>query len=282
MSALLTIGEFSRLTHLSVKALRHYDDVGLLEPAHVDTASAYRRYATSQVPVAQVIRRFRDLDMPLDQIQAVLTAPDVTARDGVIIAHLERMEQVLEATQATVASLRGLLDGREPALPIEYRSVPVTPALAIRDQVHWDDAEGWLAAAFAELHQALVSTVSPTRGPDAALYSPEFFERHVGEVVAFVAVQGGAAPGGRDEVVDLPAADYAVTVHSGAFTDLDQAYGALGSYVSERMLGAEGPILERYLVTDDPAALRTEVCWPILRIPPEVPRGVKGESRPAP
>jgi DNA-binding transcriptional MerR regulator len=88
MSALLTIGEFSRLTHLSVKALRHYDDVGLLEPAHVDAASGYRRYATSQVPVAQVIRRFRDLAMPLDQVQAVLAAPDVTARDRVIVAHL--------------------------------------------------------------------------------------------------------------------------------------------------------------------------------------------------
>jgi DNA-binding transcriptional MerR regulator len=282
MSALLTIGEFSRLTHLSVKALRHYDDVGLLQPAQVDASSGYRHYATSQVPVAHVIRRFRDLDMPLEQIHAVLAAPDVTARDRVIVAHLERMEQMLEATQATVASLRRVLDGGEPPLPIEYRSVPVTPALAIRDQVHWDDAEGWLSAAFDEVHRALGSTPRPAQGPDAALYSPEFFERHVGEVVAFVAVQGGAAPGGRGELVNLPAADYAVTVHDGPFTDLDQAYGALGSFVSERMLGAAGPILERYLVTDDPAALRTEVCWPIHRIPPEVPRGVSGESRHSP
>jgi DNA-binding transcriptional MerR regulator len=267
MSALLTIGEFSRLTHLSVKALRHYDDVGLLEPAHVDASSGYRRYATAQVPVAQIIRRFRDLDMPLEQIQAVLAAPDVTARDRVIVAHLERMEQMLEATQATVASLRRLLDGGEPALPIEYRSMPATPALAIRDRVHWDDAEDWLAAAFDDLHQALGSTANPAHGPDAAFYGPEFFERHVGDVVAFVAVEGGAAAGGRGEVVDLPAAYYAVTVHDGPFTDLDQAYGALGSFVSERMLGAEGPILERYLVTDDPAAVRTEVCWPIHRVP---------------
>ena len=43
MSVLLTIGEFSRTTHLSVKALRHYDDVGLLSPAKVDSSSGYRR-----------------------------------------------------------------------------------------------------------------------------------------------------------------------------------------------------------------------------------------------
>jgi DNA-binding transcriptional MerR regulator len=268
MSALLTIGEFSRLTHLSVKALRHYDDIGLLQPAHVDGSSGYRRYATAQVPMAQVIRRFRDLDMPLEQIQAVLTAPDVSARDRVIVAHLERMEQMLEATQATVASLRRLLDGGEPALPIEYRSVPVTPALAIRDRVAWDDAEGWLATAFDDLHGVLGSTAHGAHGPDAALYSTEFFEHHVGDVVAFVAVDGGVARAGRGGAIDLPAARYAVTVHDGPFSDLDQAYGALGSFVSERMLGAEGPILERYLVTDDPGAPRTEVCWPIRRIPP--------------
>jgi DNA-binding transcriptional MerR regulator len=279
MSTLLTIGEFSRLAHLSVKALRHYDDVGLLHPAHVETSSGYRRYATSQVPVAQVIRRFRDLDMPLEQIQAVLAAPDVTVRDRVIIAHLERMEQMLEATQATVASLRQLLDGGEPVLPIEYRSMPATPALAIRDQVDWNDAEGWLAEAFDDLHQAIGSTANPATGPDAALYSPEFFERHVGEVVAFVAVEGGRVLGSRVEVVDLPAADYAVTVHHGSLTDLDQAYGALGSFVSERMIGADGPILERYVAADDPAALRTEVCWPIRRVPAVGRRGVTDPSR---
>ena len=63
MSALLTIGEFSRMTHLSVKALRHYDDVGLLSPAQVDSSSSYRRYATGQVPIARVIRRFV-MDLP--------------------------------------------------------------------------------------------------------------------------------------------------------------------------------------------------------------------------
>jgi DNA-binding transcriptional MerR regulator/effector-binding domain-containing protein len=275
MSALLTIGEFSRLTHLSVKALRHYDDVGLLEPAHVDPSSGYRRYATAQVPVAHVIRRFRDLDMPLEQIQAVLEAPDVGARDRVIVAHLERMEQMLEETQVTVASLRRLLEGGETTLPIEYRSVPVTPAIAVRARIHWDDAEGWLSAALEDLHRALVTAASAPDGPDAALYSPEFFERHLGEVIAFVPVTGAMAVVGRVEVVDIPATEYAVTVHQGPFADLDQAYGALGSFVSERVLGADGPILERYLAadanTDDAAGLRTEVCWPIRYIPPEEP-----------
>jgi DNA-binding transcriptional MerR regulator len=75
MRVRLAIGDFSRMTHLSVKALRHYHDLGLLEPAEIDPASGYRFYEPSQVPIAQVIRRFRDLGMPPEEIKEVLEAP---------------------------------------------------------------------------------------------------------------------------------------------------------------------------------------------------------------
>ena len=267
VSTLLTIGAFSRMTHLSVKALRHYDDVGLLRPAHVDASSGYRRYATSQVPIAQVIRRFRDLDMPLEEIRSVLSASDVAARDRAIVAHLQRMQETLERTRATVASLQALLDGNRPTVPVEYRSVPAARAVAIRAVVDWDDTEPWLDAALAELDRAVDATPGARAGPDAALYSAEFFESHTGAVTAFVPVTGEIGTGGRVEAVEIPAADVAVLVHRGPFGDLDQAYGALGTIVTERMLAADGPIREHYLVTageaDDPAAWRTEVCWPI-------------------
>src|SRR5579862_3608739 len=57
MSVLVPIGDFSRMTHLSVKTLRFYHDQGLLEPARIDPSSGYRFYDPGQVPVAQVIRR---------------------------------------------------------------------------------------------------------------------------------------------------------------------------------------------------------------------------------
>ena len=63
---LLSIGEFSRMTFLSVKTLRHYHETRLLEPAWIDPSSGYRYYEVTQVTTAQVIRRFRDLDLPID------------------------------------------------------------------------------------------------------------------------------------------------------------------------------------------------------------------------
>ena len=87
--------------------LRHYHEIGLLEPAEVDVDSGYRRYAAEQIVTAQIIRRFRDLEMPLEDIHIVLEAPDVDTRNRVIANHLARLESVLARTQETVASVRG-------------------------------------------------------------------------------------------------------------------------------------------------------------------------------
>src|SRR5438309_5213450 len=88
----LAIGDFSRATHLSVKMLRHYHEIGLLEPVAVNAETGYRRYATEQIVTAHIIRRLRDLDMPLEDIHAVLDATDVESRNQVIVNHLARLE----------------------------------------------------------------------------------------------------------------------------------------------------------------------------------------------
>jgi effector-binding domain-containing protein len=64
----LSIGEFARVTHLSVRTLRRYHDAGLLEPARVDAATGYRYYSARQIPTAQVIHRLREPDMPLTDV----------------------------------------------------------------------------------------------------------------------------------------------------------------------------------------------------------------------
>jgi DNA-binding transcriptional MerR regulator len=269
VSTLLTIGEFSRATHLSVKALRHYDDIGLLQPAAVDPSSGYRHYASAQIPSAQVIRRFRDLDMPLDEIRLVLQAPDVDTRDRAIVSHLTRMEDALARTQTTVASLRELLDGGSPTLPVEFRHVASTRAVVVRDSVAWESAEEWLVHALLEL-RTIVDAEGVRAGPEAALYSAEFFEAHQGELTAFIPISADPPLAGPFALADVPGADLAITVHEGPFADIDRAYAALGTYVTERAIGAAGPIREHYLVTPfdttDPNAFRTEVAWPVTAL----------------
>jgi len=167
VTTLLGIGDFSRMTFLSVKTLRHYHEVGLLLPAEVDGASGYRRYAVEQVSTAQVIRRLRELGMSLDEVRGVIEAPDVAARNAAISAHLRRMEGELDRTRTTVKALRLLLDEKSPpSLAVEFRAVGPSPSLALRARIAYDDAFEWLDDAFAELRSALEGQRA---GPDAAL-----------------------------------------------------------------------------------------------------------------
>lgn len=279
-TTLLNIGEFSRMTHLSVKALRHYHDVGILEPAAIDPHSGYRSYDVGQVAPAQVIRRLRDLGMPLDSIRAVLTAPDLAARNREIATHLERMERQLEQTQAAVSGLRALLSGPAPRPVIEFRAIPAVSALAVAEIVTVADVMAWGSGVFDELSQALAAAGLTAAGPFGALFPGEFFELERSEVTVFAPLGSPAArsaagglgagslePGrlgsGRVRLTEIAGIEAAVAVHDGPAEDVDRTYGALGTAVAERAIGVDGPIREYY-----PDGLaephRTEICWPVF------------------
>src|SRR3569623_909637 len=165
----LSIGDFSRMTYLSLKAVRHYHDVGVLEPAEIDPANGYRLYLPSQVGIAQMISRLRDLGMPLDDVRTIVLAPDSVARDKALVAHLRRMEEQLEATQQSVASLRTLLQNPDDTFVVTERDIAATPALAIREHVKGEDAVAWWMEAFVLLHRTLREGEGRLGGPDGAL-----------------------------------------------------------------------------------------------------------------
>jgi DNA-binding transcriptional MerR regulator len=110
--------------------------------------------------VAQVIRRFRDLDMPLDQVRAVLQAPDLETRTKEIISHLTAMEAKLAEMHMSVASLRALLEGPQTGPEAEFRSIPATLALAVRATVTAEEAWAWGAGAFEEIYGRLGTMVA--------------------------------------------------------------------------------------------------------------------------
>ena len=270
----LPIGDFSRATHLSVKTLRYYHRVGLLEPADVDPHTGYRRYTTDQIPAAQIIRRFRDLDMPVDEVRKVLAAPDIDARNELIAAHLSRLEEGLSRTRSAVASLRDLLEhpaGTGPA-DIGRRRVPATPAAAISSVVDQADLHDWFLGAFGELYATLDAQNLPADGPGGGIFATELFAHDRGQATLFVPARTPVRPVGRVVPLTVPAAELATIVHHGTHTGIDRAYGALASYVTQHALAVDGPIREYYLIdrhsTDDEAGWRTEIGWPIFHTGP--------------
>ena len=77
----MTIGEFSRRSQLSLKALRLYERLGLLRPVAVDPGNGYRRYHESQLYTARLIIMLRLLDMPLSEVVTVVSASGAEAAE---------------------------------------------------------------------------------------------------------------------------------------------------------------------------------------------------------
>jgi DNA-binding transcriptional MerR regulator len=100
---LLNIGAFATATGLSIPALRHYDEIGLLKPAHVDSGSGYRRYAPRQIEQARLICGLRAVDLPIDEIRMVL-GRSVNDVRGALDIHRDRLvAQVRELSQRVLA-----------------------------------------------------------------------------------------------------------------------------------------------------------------------------------
>ena len=283
-AGVLSIGEFSRLTHLSVRTLRRYHDAGLLEPATVDPSTGYRWYGADQIPDAQVVHRLRELDVPLADVRRILRSPDPAARAALVADHLRRLESELERTRAAVTSLRRLLQPEPAPLDVELRSVPATTVAAVVDDVSHADVLAWYSGAMAELDAAV-----GRRGVPGGLYDNALFEEGRGRVLVYRPVPD-APHTGRVHPVTLPAVELAVATHVGPHDDIDVTYGELGAWVTANALAVAGPVRERYPVgprdTADPAAWRTEVGWPVFRVTPRPPgppaRDDVSRRRPAP
>jgi DNA-binding transcriptional MerR regulator len=269
MSERLTVGDFSRATQLTIKTLRHYHEIGLLEPAEVDRATSYRYYAPSQIPQAQVIRRLRDLDMPVADVKAVVSTTDAATRNALIGKHLERLETELARTRVAVDSLRSILE--RPSYAVSHRTVPAMRAIAIRASVDRGELLAWWHGAIGELHATARAQQLAPSGTLGGLYDTSLFTEARGEAIVFAALAKPAKPklAGRIELFDVPAAELAIVTHAGSHDGIDAAYGELGAYVAAHEIAVDGPLREYYLRDPvehaDPADWLTEIAWPVFR-----------------
>ena len=122
---LLNIGEFARASRLSAKALRLYDELGLLPPAHVDPFTGYRFYALEQLDRARLVLWLRQLGMPLAQIRTVCDLPPAAAA-----AEISRFWEQVEADTASRRDLAGFLIGL--LTERDAQSPDAAPGLRIR------------------------------------------------------------------------------------------------------------------------------------------------------
>ena len=265
----LTIGDFATLSHLSVRTLRKYHDAGLLRPDHVDPVTGYRYYSPAQLPDAQIIRRFRALDVPVREIATIVGTTDVDARSALVTEHLHRLERRLAATHDAVEALQRLLAPSPAPVAVTYRQEPARTVIATSADVEIEQVLDWYDLAMRRVGAAVAAAGARVTGPPGGCYDNSLFTEGAGHAVVWVPTDRPVSAGDVGPV-ELPAAELAVTVHAGPHHDIDVTYGALGRHLAEHAMTVDGPVQERYLCgprdTAEPAAWRTEIGWPVFRV----------------
>ena len=242
MDNLIPIGRFSRVSRLSIKALRHYADAGLLVPAWVDPSSGYRYYTYAQATQAEVIRVLRSLEMPLDEIGEVLAADDdVVAK--LMDRHYARLEAQLDHHSRMLAFLRRLIEeeGRPMPYEVTVKEIPAQHVAVLRSRVTAQTIGDDVGRAFGALMGAVGQSGAGFAGPPFLVMTEVVDTDGSGEGAIEVGIPVEKPFAGLGEVTgeERPAHLVAATVHRGRYDEEGPAYAAVEEWI--RATGTRAP-----------------------------------------
>ena len=253
---MLSIGRFADTTGLTVRALRYYDEIGLLVPARVDPDTGYRYYDAAQVEDAVTIRRLRALELPLDEIGALVKADGDTLRDR-LAAHGYRVAEDVRDKHSLLIELGALVEGGGEQVVVEVRDLPGLRLAATIRHLRLVDPEG--VAAMLRLASSWLAErgVAPVGPPTALFRSGDVNGMHL--VEAGFPVAAGVEGDERLRVTSYPAASAATTDHVGSYDGLHVTAQRFIATVLGRGLRFAQPIRIEYVETD----VRARLVWPL-------------------
>lgn len=265
---LVPIGRFSKMTRLSVKALRLYDEIGLLTPAHVDSSSGYRYYELSQANRAEAVRILRSVEMPLDEIRVVLDTNDSELVHKQLVFHRERLAQQLADQERMLAYLEALIKREDGIMPydVEIREAEPIEVAAVRLRTNLKTVGTDISRGFGTLVPALGAAGLVPVGAPLIVYHDIIDEETDGEIEVCIPIAGEFAGSGDAYARQLEGGAMASTIHRGPYREIGPAYHTVTGWVAEHGHEIAGPPREVYL--NDPQEvpeeeLLTRVDFPI-------------------
>ncbi len=229
---LLTIGEFARQTHLSTKALRIYDDVGLLPPAVVDSASGYRRYRLEQVHAARLVGLLRGADIGLAEIGLLLRELDIDVEKASerLGQHLRHLETRHSGQRVLIRHIHSVIRHKEPTVfEVETRHVPAQRVMSMQRRLHGHETDAFVAEAKAAFSAHLDG--QPPTGPFTLIFHGMVDSESDGPLEAILGCPDGTVPTDAIGIRTEPAHDEAFTPITKAqwdFPAILAAYDAVG------------------------------------------------------
>jgi len=230
---LLTIGEFARASWLSIKALRLYDEQGLLAPAHVDPYTGYRYYLPGQARAARAIAILRQLDMPLSEIREIMTGDDAKVRAHLdahrtlLADRIRHDEQLLERVENFIRK------GAVMTYDISLTDIEPTTVVGITLDTTPEAIGENAGPAYARLADVLPSLGIPTTGDPRMVYHSIGGDTWTIECCLPVDSASSGLAGLPDDLTlrSFPGVRAAHTEHVGPYDELGIAYQEVGAWM---------------------------------------------------
>jgi DNA-binding transcriptional MerR regulator len=255
---MMSIGRFADATGLTVKALRHYDEIGLLIPARVDPDNGYRYYDPAQIEDAVTIRRLRALELPLGEIGALLAADGDMLRAR-LAAHGYRVAEEVRDKHNLMIELGALVEGGGAEVAVTVADVPELRLAATIRHLRLVDPDGVTAMLQLAWERLTDRHIVPFGSPTALFRTGDGNGTHLVEAGFPVApdVEG-------DELLRVtvyPPASAATTDHFGSFDSLHATAQRFIATVLSQGLRVGQPIRIEYIELNEHARL----AWPLAQ-----------------
>lgn len=258
---MIKIGDFSKLAHVTVKTLHHYDELGLLRPARIDRFNGYRYYTLEQLPRLNRILALKDLGFSLEQVaQLVDENLSVAEMRGMLRMKQLELAEKLQQEQARLAQVEARLEqlalaGQPPEYEVALKQVEAQTVLSARVVAASDLA---IPSALDSLQSLLQQNLQRARlrpaGPWFGLKDDMPYSEHDLEVSLAVPVQLRSAQRAGDwqgtpiSLQEMPSVEsMASVIYSGEAAAISQAYAGLYAWAQANAYQVSGPCREVYL-----------------------------------
>ena len=242
---MLKIGEFSKLSHITVKALRFYEKEGLLIPASVDNRTGYRFYASTQLETAAKIKSFRQLGLSIDEIKSIFFGEDVKK---ILFEKKNELGKLQQKTELQISAIEFILEEKEMKYQVTLKEIPEMIVYSSETVLtRYEDAMRWIPSVGEEclrLNPGIKCAEPPyefCEYLDGEYKDTNIRVRHNEAVTTF---------GKENEHIKfriLPAAKVLSIYHKGAYDTIGEAYAFIVEYAEKNGYEIAGLARESYI-----------------------------------
>ena len=271
---MLKIGDFSKLSRISIRMLRHYDEIGLLEPKSTDCFTSYRYYSEEQLTTASRINALKDMGFSLATISEILKSynnPEalsafLAVKRAEVLAEADEINQRLLLLEAAIMRLRK--DDTAMNYNVILKTLPQRYVASVRNKIPTYDQESILWNILME-ETASMNLIPADNCYSLAMFHDEGYKENDIDVEIQMSVKGQYQNTENVIFKTIPPVEIASATYKGSYKQISEVNRAVANWISDNGYELNGAMFCIYHVspaqTQDMNELVTEVCYPIRK-----------------